>query len=69
MKQSRNDTIDDVALKMEELFILLDNKNEAYQVRTFLSAIDKKIDTKSKKKVLLSPLTKPKARPSKLIKV
>lgn len=43
MKQSKNDTIDDVALKMEELFILLENKNEAYQVRTFLSAINKKI--------------------------
>lgn len=43
MKQGRDDSIDDVALKMEELFILLENKNETYQVRTFLSAIDKKI--------------------------
>lgn len=43
MKQSKHDSIDDIALKMEELFNLLDNKNEAYQVRTFLSAIDKTI--------------------------
>lgn len=34
-----DDTIDDVALMMKELFELLDNKNAAFQVRTFLSAI------------------------------
>lgn len=39
MKQKEDDTIDDVALKMEELFELLENRNAAFQVRTFLSAI------------------------------
>lgn len=39
MKQREDDTIDDVALKMEELFELLENKSEGFQVRTFLSAI------------------------------
>lgn len=39
MKQSDNDTIDDIALKMEELFELLENKSKVFQIRTFLSAI------------------------------
>jgi hypothetical protein len=43
MSQGPDDSIDDIALKMEELFELLDNKNKAYQVRTFLTAIDSKI--------------------------
>ncbi|KAL0582330.1 hypothetical protein ABG067_007817, partial [Albugo candida] len=42
MKQGPEDSIDDIALRMEELFGLLGNKNEAYQVRTFLSAINPK---------------------------
>lgn len=43
MKQGKNDSIDDIALKMEELFDLLGNTKESYRVRTFLNAIDKKI--------------------------
>lgn len=43
MKQGPDDTIDDVALKMEELFNYLNNTNASYQVRTFLSAIDPKV--------------------------
>lgn len=39
MKQGANDSIDDVALKMEELFELLENKSKVFQIRTFLSAI------------------------------
>lgn len=39
MKQGEKDSIDDVALKMEELFELLDTKSQVFQVRTFLSAI------------------------------
>lgn len=39
MKQGDGDTIDDIALKMEELFELLDAKSEIFQTRTFLSAI------------------------------
>jgi hypothetical protein len=39
MKQGEGDTIDDVALKMEELFELLDAKSQVFQTRTFLSAI------------------------------
>lgn len=39
MKQNEGDSIDDVALKMEELFELLDNKSVAFQIRSFLSAI------------------------------
>ncbi|KAG2191216.1 hypothetical protein INT47_005964 [Mucor saturninus] len=39
MKQGEGDSIDDVALKMEELFELLENKSDAFQIRTFLSAI------------------------------
>lgn len=43
MKQGENDSIDDVALKMEELFELLETKSQVFQVRTFLSAIHPKI--------------------------
>lgn len=43
MKQGPGNTIDDVALKMEELFAYLNNQSESYQVRTFLSAIDPKV--------------------------
>lgn len=39
MKQGEGDSIDDVALKMEELFELLENKSVAFQIRSFLSAI------------------------------
>lgn len=39
MKQGEDDSIDDVALKMEELFELLDTKSQVFQVRTFLAAI------------------------------
>lgn len=40
MKQGPQDSIDDVALKMEELFGLLGSMSEAFQVRTFLGAIN-----------------------------
>ncbi|KAG1282593.1 hypothetical protein G6F66_011109 [Rhizopus arrhizus] len=40
MKQGPQDSIDDVALKMEELFDLLGSMSEAFQVRTFLGAIN-----------------------------
>lgn len=43
MKQGEDDSIDDIALKMEELFELLDTKGQVFQVRTFLSAIRPKI--------------------------
>lgn len=43
MKQDETDSIDDIALKMEELFELLENKSQVFQVRTFLSAILPKI--------------------------
>ncbi|KAI9326528.1 hypothetical protein BD770DRAFT_456945 [Pilaira anomala] len=43
MKQGDDDSIDDIALKMEELFELLDDKSQVFQVRTFLSAILPKI--------------------------
>jgi hypothetical protein len=36
-------SIDDVGLKMQELFYCLDNKSESFQVRTFLNAITPKI--------------------------
>lgn len=36
-------SVDDLALKMQELFSYLDNKSESLQVRTFLTAINKKI--------------------------
>ncbi|KAL0582368.1 hypothetical protein ABG067_007789, partial [Albugo candida] len=39
LKQTKADSIDDIALKMEELFELLGNTSHVFQVRTFLSAI------------------------------
>jgi hypothetical protein len=39
LKQGNNDSVDDVALKMEELFVLLNLNNNTFQVRTFLGAI------------------------------
>ncbi|EIE82990.1 hypothetical protein RO3G_07695 [Rhizopus delemar RA 99-880] len=40
MKQGPQDSIDDVALKMEELFGLLGSMSDAFQVRTFLGAVN-----------------------------
>jgi hypothetical protein len=39
LKQNDNDTVDDIALQMEELFALLNIDNNTFQVRSFLGAI------------------------------
>jgi hypothetical protein len=39
LKQENDDSVDNVALKMEELFTLLNLNNNTFQVRTFLGAI------------------------------
>ena len=43
MKQQEGDSIDDMALKMEELFELVNNKSPVFQIQTFLAAIDGKV--------------------------
>ncbi|KAG0780976.1 hypothetical protein G6F22_009794 [Rhizopus arrhizus] len=43
LRQGPNDSIDDVAFRMQELFDLLGNKNDDIQVSMFLDAIDPKI--------------------------
>lgn len=43
IRQGSGDSIDDVALRMEELFNLLGNKNDTMQVSMFLDAIDPSI--------------------------
>ncbi|KAG1015726.1 hypothetical protein G6F26_013070 [Rhizopus arrhizus] len=62
LRQGPNDSIDDIAFRMQELFDLLGNKNHDIQVSMFLDAIDPTIAFEVDKDVTPSTLRDARAR-------
>ncbi|KAI8368326.1 uncharacterized protein BYT42DRAFT_549498 [Radiomyces spectabilis] len=64
--QGPRQSVDDVAVKLEELFMLLDIKSQSFRVRTFLGAIKKEITFEVEKDGLPRNLEEAKAKAKRI---